>query len=80
MLLHSHIGAWAGGTLTAGGTPQALVVPPYGLSSMAKLSGAQGSRGAYPDGETDRQESGIHVAFHGLAPAVTTTIDASFNF
>lgn len=72
-LLHSHIGAWAGG-------PQALLVPPYGLSRVAKLSGAQGSRGAYPDGETDRQESGIHVAFHGLAPAVTTTADASFNF
>ena len=72
-LLHSHIGAWAGG-------PQALLVPPHGLSRVAKLSGAQGSRGAYPDGETGRQESGIHVAFHGLAPAFTTTTDASFNF
>lgn len=78
-LLHSHIGAWAGGTLTAG-APRALLVPPCGLPSVAKLRGAQGSRGAHPDGETDRQGSGIHVAFHGLAPAVTTTTDALFNF
>lgn len=71
-LPHSHIGVWAGGPLTAG-VPQALVVSPYGVSSMAKLR-------YLPWGDTDRQGSGICVAFHGLAPEVTTTTDATFNF
>lgn len=74
-------GGWGGDTPTAG-APHRSVVSPYGLSIMAQLIPMWGLRApkapVLREREREREASGIHIAFHDLAPEVTRTISATF--
>lgn len=55
-----------------------LSIWPFYHGTADSYVGAQGSKGPCPEGEREREASGIHIAFHDLAPEVTRTISATF--